>query len=142
WARVVMGAAILLGLAWRARLLGALRGRWKWIAGFALVEGTLPPPPTPTAEQPVSSSLPAILIATAPLFVALLAPLMDPSEKAGGRRLAGLVIGLLGVVALAGLDVAQRRNEWWGVAAILASSLCYAIGPIVFKKHLAAPHGG
>ena len=29
WARVVMGAAILIGLAWRARLLGALRGRWK-----------------------------------------------------------------------------------------------------------------
>ena len=51
--------------------------------------------------------------------------------------MAGLVIGLLGVVALAGLDVAQRRNEWWGVAAILVSSLCYAIGPIVFKKHLA-----
>jgi drug/metabolite transporter (DMT)-like permease len=137
WARVVMGAAILLGLAWRARLLGALRGRWKWMAVFAFVEVTLPFPLIATAEQHVSSSLTAILIATAPLFVSLLAPLLDPSEKAGGRRMAGLVIGLLGVVALAGLDVAQRRNEWWGVAAILASSLCYAIGPIVFKKHLA-----
>ena len=44
WARVVMGAAILLALAWRARLLGALRGRWKWMAVFALVEVTLPFP--------------------------------------------------------------------------------------------------
>jgi drug/metabolite transporter (DMT)-like permease len=137
WARVVMGAAILLGLAGQAGLLHTLRGRWKWMAVFAFVEVTLPFPLIATAEQHVSSSLTAILIATAPLFVALLAPLLDPSERVGGRRLAGLLVGLMGVIALAGLDVAQRRNEWWGVAAIVASSLCYAIGPIVYKKHLA-----
>jgi len=33
--------------------------------------------------------------------------------------------------------VAGRRDEWLGAAAILAASVCYAIGPIVFKNHLA-----
>jgi len=137
WARVVIAAAILFALAARARVLGSLRGRLRWLAAFALVEITLPFPLIATAERHVSSSLTAILIATAPLFVAVLAPVLDPEEKAGPRRLAGLLVGFGGVVALAGLDVAGRRDEWLGAAAILAASVCYAIGPIVFKNHLA-----
>jgi len=53
-------------------------------------------------EQHVDSSLAAILIASAPLFVALLALRFDATERAGGRRLLGLLLGLAGVAALVG----------------------------------------
>jgi len=46
--------------------------------------------------------LTAILIASMPLFVALLAVRLSPGDKPTGLRLLGLVIGLGGVVALLG----------------------------------------
>ncbi len=137
WARVVLGGAVLLGLAWRVGALGALRGRWRWLAVFAFFEIAVPFPLIAAGEQHVSSSLAAILIAAAPLFVVLLALRFDASERAGGSRLAGLFIGLTGVVALVGVDVAGRADELLGAAAILLAALGYAAGPMVLKRHLA-----
>ena len=133
----MLGAAVLLAVAWRLGLLGSLRGRWPWVAVFALIEITIPFPLIAAGELHVSSSLAAILIAATPLFVALLALRFDASERATGLRLAGLVIGLLGVVALVGIDVAGRGDELLGAAAILVAALCYAIGPMVLKRHFA-----
>jgi drug/metabolite transporter (DMT)-like permease len=36
WVRVVLGAAVLLGISWRAGLLATLRGRSRWLATLAL----------------------------------------------------------------------------------------------------------
>jgi drug/metabolite transporter (DMT)-like permease len=137
WVRVVLGAAVLLPLARHAGVLSSLRGRWGWLAVFAVVEITLPFPLIAAGEVHVASSLAAILIAAAPLFVALLAIRFDATERVTGERLVGLVIGLAGVVALVGIDVAGETDELIGAAAILISALCYAIGPMVLKRHLA-----
>ena len=136
WARVVLAAAILLPLAWRAGALGALRGRWGWLAAFGVVEITIPFMLIPVGEQHVSSSLAAIIIAAAPLFVALLALRFDHEERVGGSRLIGLLIGLAGVVALVGIDVAGRSDEMLGAGAILLSAFCYAVGPMMLKSKL------
>jgi drug/metabolite transporter (DMT)-like permease len=137
WVRVVLGGAVLLGLAWRAGLLEHLRGRVRWLAVFALFEVAIPFPLIATGERHVASSLAAIIVAAAPLFVALLALRFDESERAEGRRLAGLVVGLLGVVALVGIDLAGHVDELLGALAILVAALGYAIGPMVLKRHLA-----
>jgi drug/metabolite transporter (DMT)-like permease len=55
----------------------------------------------------------------------------------GGWRLAGLLIGLGGVAALVGIDVVGRRDELLGALAVLAASFCYAVGPMILKRHLA-----
>ena len=137
WVRVVLGAAVLLALAWRAGTLATLRGRWRWIAVFAVVEICLPFPLIAVGEQHVSSSLAAIVIAAAPLFAALLALRFDAEERATGVRLAGLLLGLAGVIALVGIDVAGRTDEMLGALAILFSAFCYAIGPMLLKRHFA-----
>jgi drug/metabolite transporter (DMT)-like permease len=137
WVRVVLGAAVLLGLAWWAGALAPLRGRWRWIAVFGVTEVAIPFPLIAAGEQHVSSSLAAIIIAAAPLFVALLALRFDAEERATGTRLAGLVLGLAGVVALVGIDVAGRSDELLGALAVLAAAFCYAVGPMVLKRHLA-----
>lgn len=136
WARVVLAAALLLGLAWRAGQLGSLAGRWRWIALFAFVEITLPFPLIAAGEQHVASSLAAILIAAVPLFVALLAVRFDPDERVVGRRLVGVLVGLAGVVALMGIDVAGEPDELLGALAILLAALGYAAGPMVLKRSL------
>lgn len=137
WVRVVLGAAVLLTLAWHGGLLSSLRGRWRWLAVFAVVEITVPFPLIAAGELHVSSSLAAILIAAAPLFVAVLALRFDATERVTEERLAGLMIGLGGVVALVGIDAAGNADELVGAAAILISALCYAIGPMILKRHLA-----
>ncbi len=136
WARLVLGAAVLLVLAARAGTLAPLRTRWRWIVVFAVIEISLPFPLIAAGEQHVASSLAAILIAAVPLFVALLALRFDESERVGGRRLVGVLVGLAGVVALVGIDVAGESKELIGALAILLAALGYAAGPMILKARL------
>jgi drug/metabolite transporter (DMT)-like permease len=137
WVRVVLGAAVLLALAWHVGALRALRGRWRWLAAFGVIEIAIPFPLIAAGEQHVTSSLAAIVIAAAPLFVALLAIRYDAEERATGLRLFGLLLGLAGVVALVGIDVAGSADELLGAGAILLAAFCYAVGPMILKRHLA-----
>ncbi len=137
WVRVIGAAALLLAIAWHAGTLASVRGHWRWLAVFAIAEITIPFPLIAAGEQHVASSVAAIVIATAPLFVAVLALRFDATERVTGRRLVGLLIGLVGVVALVGIDVAGRGDELLGALAVLVAAFCYAVGPMVLKRHLA-----
>jgi drug/metabolite transporter (DMT)-like permease len=135
--RVALGGAVLIALAWRAGALAPLSGRWRWLTVYALFEIVVPFPLIAAGEQHVASSLAAILIAAVPLMVALLAIRFDPAERATGSRLVGLLVGLAGVVALVGIDVAGSTDELIGAGAILVAAVGYAAGPMVFKRQLA-----
>ena len=137
WARVALGAALLLPLALRR---GALHGLWErgWaIAAYAACEIAVPFTLISIGERYISSSLAAILIATMPLFVALLSVRLSPADKPAGVRLIGLVAGLGGVVALLGVDVAGRPDELLGAALVLVATLGYATAPIIVSRRLA-----
>ncbi|HEX8082835.1 MAG TPA: DMT family transporter [Solirubrobacteraceae bacterium] len=135
--RVALAAALLWPLAVRRGALRGLRGRWKPLVAFAAVEIAIPFPLIAFGEQEVSSSLTAILIATVPLTVAVLALRFDPSERVDRARFAGLLVGLVGVVLLFGIDVAGDTDELVGAAAILVSVVGYAAGPLIVKRSLA-----
>jgi drug/metabolite transporter (DMT)-like permease len=137
WVRVVLGAVVLIGPAWKAGVLTELRGRLAWLAAFAVAEIALPFPLIAFGEQHVDSSLAAILIAAAPVFVALLALRYDATERVAGRRLLGLVAGVAGVAALVGFEIPRRTDDLLGAAAILGAAFCYAVGPMILKRHLA-----
>lgn len=138
WARVVLGGLLLLAIAHRADLLGTLRGRWRWVAAYAVIEISIPFPLIAAGEQHVSSSIAAILIAAVPLIVAGLALRFDHSERVGGLRLAGLLIGFGGVVALVGIDIAGDSDELLGAGAILLAAVGYAAAPMIMQSKLAA----
>ena len=137
FARVAIAAVVLLALAARAGVLGSLRGVWKWCAAYAIAEIALPFPLIAAGEQRVSSSLAAILIACVPLLVAIIALRVDPSERVTGVRLVGLLVGLAGVVALVGIDVAGDSRELVGAGLIVLAACGYAIGPLILKSKLA-----
>ncbi len=136
WARVLLAALVLLAIAWRAGTLPTLRGHWRWLGAYALAELIVPLPLIAAGEQRVASSTAAIVIATTPLIIALLAIRFEPSERVDGRRLAGLLIGLAGVVALVGLDLASGSGLLLGTAAVFVAAIGYAIGPMVLNRHL------
>lgn len=136
WSRVLLGALVLLPLAWRAGLLGSLRRYRRWVLIYAIVEIAIPFPLIAFGEEHVSSSVAAILIAATPLIVAVLARAFDHRERVGGRRLAGLLAGFAGVVALVGVDIADSSDEVVGTIAILVAAIGYAIGPMTLQARL------
>jgi drug/metabolite transporter (DMT)-like permease len=132
WSRVAMAALILLPIAYKR---GALRGlQLRWLAAFAFVEITIPFPMIAFGEEHLASSLAAILIAAVPLFVAGLALRFDHAERPTPTRLVGMLIGLGGVAALVGIDVAGSSAELVGALAILLAALGYACGPMIVKR--------
>ncbi|HWT23439.1 MAG TPA: EamA family transporter [Solirubrobacteraceae bacterium] len=135
--RVALGFAVLLPYAWHRGALRGLPARWKAMLAYTVVEIVLPWPLIGFGEQRVTSSLAAILIASVPLVIAIMALRFDPDERAEGSRLAGLFVGFAGVVALLGLDVAGRPGELLGAVAILAAAVGYACGPMIIKHRLA-----
>ncbi len=135
--RLALGCAVLLPYAWHKRAFRGLRARTGPLLVYTAVELALAWPLIGFGEQRVSSSLTAILLASVPLVLALIALRFDRAERSVGGRLIGLLLGFAGVVALLGLDVAQRTGELLGAAAILAAAICYAIGPLIVKHRLA-----
>ena len=69
-----------------------------------------------------------------PLIIAALAIRFAPSERVTGRRLAGLLLGLAGVVALVGIDVAGSTRELVGAAAVIVTALGYSVGPLILDR--------
>jgi len=136
WARIALAAIVLLGLAARAGTLRGLRGRWRYVIAYGVIELSIPFPLIATGERYVASSLAAIIIATVPLLVALLALRFDDDERATGHRLVGLLVGLLGVVLLVGLDASGSLRSLAGAGAILLAAVGYAGGPMILKRHL------
>ena len=135
WVRVVLAAVVLVALAWRLGLL-AHSARPLGVAGvFGVVEIAIPFPLIAAGEQHVASSLAAIIIAAAPLVRGAAGTALRRLRAGHGPAAAGLVIGLAGVVALVGIDVAGQSDELLGALAILLAALCYAIGPMVLKHH-------
>jgi drug/metabolite transporter (DMT)-like permease len=136
WSRVTLAALVLMVLAWRAGTLPSVRGRWRVLFLYAIVEICIPFPLIGAGETRVASSLAAILISSVPLIGAVLALRFDRSERPTPVRAAGLLIGFGGVIALVGIDVAGRGNELLGAGAILLAAVGYAIGPMMIKLRL------
>jgi drug/metabolite transporter (DMT)-like permease len=88
-------------------------------------------------EQSIDSALAAILNATVPLFVIVLAPLFLPDERITLNRVAGLAVGFVGVLVLFLPDLAVLQgNSLLGWFALLGSAVAYAIGNVYAKRNV------
>jgi drug/metabolite transporter (DMT)-like permease len=85
------------------------------------------------AEQKVSSGLAALLVSTEPLWIVLLVWRRDRREKPGGRVIAGLVLGLTGLVLLVRPSPSGGLNPL-AVAAVMAASLSWAYGSLYSQR--------
>jgi len=140
FARVAIGAVLLLPVAVRRGQLAALRPVLPWVVAFALVEIILPWFVLPEAELGISSSLAGLLVASVPIIVAVLSLLTGTGDRPGPLRWAGLLIGLGGVALLAGPDLAGSgvtSGTGRAVGEVLFVAVCYATGPLIANRKLA-----
>src|SRR5919198_3339001 len=119
--RLVLAAAVLVPFL-AARLGFRHAAAEIRSAGFgAFVLGTLnmalPYTLIAWGEKHIDSGVAAIANASVPIFVAILATWVFPSERVTGVRLFGVLLGLLGVGVLAGFN---PEGGWWAVAGTLA----------------------
>jgi drug/metabolite transporter (DMT)-like permease len=85
-------------------------------------------------ELEVPSGLTAVLISPAPLFVALLAPALDRSERIGGRQGIGLVAGLVGVALVVGVEFVDSPIQLLAALGVIGAALCYALAGYIVKR--------
>jgi drug/metabolite transporter (DMT)-like permease len=137
--RTGLAALVLVPFALRARAFAGLRGRFGALAVLALVQVAAPFMLISVGEEEISSSLAGILVASAPIFTALLAVWVDHEERSHGLALAGVVAGMAGVALLLGVDAGGGTAALVGGLLVLVASLGYAIGGFWLKRHLTEP---
>ncbi len=136
WSRITLAALVLLPIAWRRGALHALGEHKLSIAVFGLIEFVIPFSAISIGERWIDSSVTGILIASVPLTVRVIARFFGLHEPLGAWRLAGLVLGFLGVVALLGFGNISGPLGWAGAGCMLLAAVCYAVGPLIIRRHL------
>jgi drug/metabolite transporter (DMT)-like permease len=135
--RLLIGAATL----WVAfRLNGTSLPREPRIYGhlvvMALVNITIPFALITWAEQSVASALAAILNASVPLFVIVIAPMFLPEEPIRVNGVLGLAVGFIGVVLLVSPGLMSATGDLAGSLALLGASLSYALGNVYNRRNV------
>jgi len=137
WGRIALGTVVLLPVAWHRGVVRPAMQHKGAIVAFAIAELVIPFSMIALGESWISSSLAGILVATVPLTVLLLAPAFGIRETLNARRLIGLAIGFIGVVALLGIDSVHTVQQWLGVVCLLVAVIGYAAGPLIVQRYLA-----
>ena len=134
--RTALASLVLLPIALRSGALSGLRERLGALAVLAFVQVAAPFMLISVGQQEIASSLAGILVASAPLFTALLAVWVDQEERSHGLALGGLVVGMAGVTLLLGVDAGGGAAALVGGLLVLLASLGYAVGALWLKRHL------
>jgi drug/metabolite transporter (DMT)-like permease len=135
--RIALAALVLVPVAASQRALGTIHGRAGTVALIGAVQVAGPFLLIGLGEQEISSALAGILVATAPIFTAVLAIWVDHEERSEGVRLVGIVLGIAGVVALFGVDLSGSGSAVLGGLAVVLAGLGYAVGGFLVKHRLA-----
>ncbi len=137
--RCVLGAAILLPwVVARGQLRGITRF-WKPLLAFTLLEMTGPWLLLSIAEQSLSSSLTGLLVASVPFVAALAGRLVGEEERLSRVRIGGMLLGVVGIAALLGLDVAGAQLV--AIGAVVLTVIGYGTAPLIISRQLSEVSG-
>lgn len=132
-ARIFIGAVVLLavarlrGQAWPAAGQGGAP-LWLRLTFLGIIGNSLPFFLIGWGEQFTTSQLAAILMATIPLLVLILAHVMTHDEKLTAAKVFGVICGFAGVVALVGVDALKGLGaQVIGQIAIILGCLSYSL---------------
>src|SRR4051794_15728780 len=137
FARTALAALVLLAVAARLGALSGIRSRLGAISVLAVIQVAGPFPLITAGERHIASSLAGILVASAPIFTALLAIWVDQDERSHGFSLAGVVIGMVGVTVLLGVDAGSGTAAILGGLMVVLAGFGYAVGGLYLKRRLA-----
>ena len=136
WLRVAI-AALALGAYLRLRGIAVpwTPAAWAAFGIMGLFNNLIPYSLIFWGQTTIASGLASILNATTPIFSLLIAHAFTVDEKLSVNKLAGIALGLAGVVVLVGKDafVGEQRSVW-AMLACVAAALSYGVAAVFGKK--------
>jgi drug/metabolite transporter (DMT)-like permease len=133
-ARTALGAVVLIPFVIARGAVRPLLARWQFITALGALQVAGPFILINVGEQHISSSLTAILVASTPLFTALMAIGILRSERPTARGAFGLAMGLVGVALIVGVDLSGDAAAVAGGAMVLLGAAGYALGALMVKR--------
>ncbi len=137
FARIALAALVLAPLAYSRGALKGLRPLTGWFLVIGSVQVAVPFVLIGLGEEHISSGLAGILVATTPMFTALLAIWVDHEERSHGWALFGVALGFAGVALLLGIDLGGSSDELIGGLMVVLAAFGYAAGALTAKNKLA-----
>lgn len=137
--RFIIASLILLGLLKiRRQSLPTSRRDWMLLAGVGVMAFSMNYGLLFWGEQYISSGLAALLQATAPAFGLVFAHFYLPEEKMSPAKIAGVLIGVLGVAVIfsSQLSIAGPK-ALAGSLALLVSAVFVAYSNVIVKAYCA-----
>ena len=130
-------AALILNLG--VRFMGQWMPRdpkvWLAFGGMGLLNNVIPQTLIVWGQTQIPSGLASILNATTPLFAVLVAHVFTSDERMTGKKLAGVVIGFMGVAIMVGpAALSGLGSNIWAQLAILLASVFYAISGVYGRR--------
>jgi len=125
FARVAIGAAILIPISIHQKsFASAVRG-FKYVLVYALAEIIGPWFLITKAETNLSSGLAGLLVATVPIWSTIFASLAGDKTVWHRKRLIGLVVGFVGLIALVGIESFTGQSALWAILSVLLAAVGY-----------------
>jgi drug/metabolite transporter (DMT)-like permease len=142
--RCALGATALWAMLAMQRQSGPTDGRlWLHAGVAAALLNSMPFTLIAYGEAHISSVLAGVLTAGTPLFTLAVMMLALPGERPSPRRLAGVVVGLLGVLVVVDVSGSTSSIRLLGGLAVLAAAACYGAGYAYTRRHLSGrPESG
>jgi len=134
FARVVIGSMILIPYSIRKGTLRPALKHFKWILLYALLEICGPWLLISTAETKLPSGLAGLLVATAPFWATIIMSFLGDKTVWHSTRLAGLIVGFIGVALVVGLESIRGHQNIGAIAMILIATVGYVTAPTIMSR--------
>lgn len=135
--RTLGAAVLLLPFALRARSLRPALRVWPWVLLFGALEMAGPFVLLSHAEQTLPSGMTGLLVATVPLFAAVIGFFTGDRGALSLTRILGLVVGFTGVaIVVAGSGLGAGEGGLLAVGEVLLVAVLYSIAPFVVAAKL------
>jgi drug/metabolite transporter (DMT)-like permease len=137
----IAGVLMLLGLAVLRRRVLPVRRDWLTLIGSGLLLLVGGNGLVVLAEKTVPSGPAALVVATVPLWVALLEAVLPGGERLAARGWAGIALGFFGLVVLNWPELvagARQALDPLGVLILVLASFSWACGTLLMRRRPAS----
>lgn len=139
--RTFIGAAILIPIAIKKNTLkDAIKGI-RYVAPYAVLEMVGPWILITNAEKEISSGLAGLLVATVPIFSTIFSSLRGDHSVWQPKRIFGLVVGFIGIIALVGIESITKSSNPKAIAMVILAAILYSYAVLMITSNLPGVDG-
>lgn len=126
FARVLIGALVLIPLAFYMKTLTPALKYWRYILLYAVLEMVIPWSLITSSQRDLSSGVVALLVATVPIWATFFAHYSGDTTAAHRTRIFGIAIGLLGIALIVGIESLNDVANIFALFSVLVAAFSYA----------------